>query len=469
MASIVEPDSKVILELFNQFDIPHSGGNISVQAYYFTHIFMAFDGFPSSYSSDARPFHERPVVLEKLPKFKGIDDRNFGDDGKYREVRIKDNGEELVNMSGEMQCRTPYDNGGVRLVDGTFDPSLLLPGGTIDGGVYGRRSMLTGLQRANSLLKEQYPGSELVLVDGFRSVKRQALGFAMILNQVLKGDMNPSISNLYELGLKADGVFSSVRADREHPMAREFMDDMSTSREIQGIAKAVGKSVEDVVLELLDMAANVRYAEKSKAFPSTPTTPLNMDVPLNFSNNAHAGGGAVDAFLFMNGRLANAQIPYDYVGVKGINFGDIGVQGAMDYMENPANYDEYRGQVRVNVQLQDHLRRQLEVGNDVTVDQLVGMITWDLWTTWRDYQRIFFHTAVAVGATMFSDTEANRVDNWGGEDWHIELPPLDKNGRPLPGGNPGRSLQTMGIKDAVATWGGVGAHEQLRKKGLLEY
>lgn len=430
---------------------------------------MAFDGFPSAYSNDVRPFHERPVVLEKLPKFKGIDDRNFGDDGKYREVRINENGEELVDMSGELQCRTPYDNGGVRLVDGTLDSSLLLPGGTTDGGVYGRRSMLTGLQRGNSLLKEQYPGSELVLVDGFRSVKRQALGFSMILNQVLKGNVTPTTAELYELGLKADGVFSSVRADRENPMAREFIDDMSISSEIQDIAKAVGKSVEDVVLELLDMAANVRYAEKSKAFPSTPTTPLNMDVPLNFSNNAHAGGGAVDAFLFMNGRLANAQIPYDYVGVKGVNPGDIGVQGAMDYMEDPKNYDEYRGQVRINKQLQDHLRRQLMVGNDVTVEQLVNRVTLDWWNSCRDYQRIFFHTAVAVGATMFSDTQANREDNWGGENWHIELPPLDKNGRPLKGGNPGRSLQTMGIKRAVATWGGVGAHEQLRKKGLLEY
>lgn len=205
---------------------------------------MAFDGFPSAYSNDASPFHERPVVLEKLPKFAKTDGRNFGDDGGYREVRINENGEELVNMANEIECRTPYDNGGVRLVDRTLDSSLLLPGGTLDGGVYGRRSLLQGMKGANRILAGRYPGAEMVIVDGFRSVKRQALGFSMILNQVLKGNVTPTTSELYELGLKADGVFSSVRADREDPIAMEFIDNMTASKEIQNIAKGAGRSVE---------------------------------------------------------------------------------------------------------------------------------------------------------------------------------------------------------------------------------
>lgn len=417
---------------------------------------MAFDGFPSRYSGDTRPFHQRPIVLEPLPKFR--DGRFFGNDKGYRDVHIRDNGEEVVNMSGEIQCRTPYDNGGIELVDGSFNPNLLLPGGVIDGGVYGRRSLLEGIKKANRLLSEQYPGAEIVVIDAFRSVKRQAMGFSKILNQVLKGNVNPSLSELYDFGSKADGVFSSVRADRQDPIAMEFIGDMHKNQQIADIARATGKSVQDVVNELLDMSANVRYSAKANVFSETPSVPLNMDVPLVFSNNAHAGAGAIDAFLFIGEKLANGQIPYDYVGVKGINLGDIGVQGAMDYMENDANFDEYRKQVLINPQLQRHLDR---LG--------VGEVTWQQWIEWRDAQRIVFHVMVAVGATIFSDTQANRTDNWGRENWHFELPPLDKDGNPLLGGNPGRALQTMGIKRAVATWGGVGAHEQLRKRGLLEY
>lgn len=437
---------------------------------------MAFDGFhgfPRAYSNkdDKRPFHERPVVLEPLPKFALTDKRRFGDDGGYRDVRINDNGEEMVNMANEVNCRPPYD-GGVRLVDGMYDPSLFLPGGTSDHGVYARRSLVEGVKKANRLLDQKYPGAEIVVVDAFRSVKRQALGFNMVLNQVLQGDMNPSLPRLHELGLKADGVFSSVRADRQDPIAREFIDDMMEDQTLKSIAQATHKSLEDVVHELLDMAANVRYAVKSKSPLETPAVPLNMDVPLVFSNNAHAGGGAIDAFLFMNGKLANAQIPYDYVGMKGVpglSPDDVGVQGAMDYMENDDNYFEYSRQVRVNFQLQTHLRRVFGLSNEATVSDILKKVTRDWWNQCRDYQRIFFHTMLAVGSTMFSDTQANRTDNWGGENWHCEPPPLGKDGRPMRGGNPGRSLQTMGKSRAVATWGGVHAHEQLRKKGLLDY
>lgn len=430
----------------------------------------------------AKEFHDRPIVLKPLPAFNG--ERLLGDDGKYREVDVADPAlhpevaEEIVDISGHIKCVTRYDNGGIHLADGQKDSRLVLPG-EVTGGVYLRRSAFEALKAGQKILDDRYPGAEFVVVDAMRTVGRQASGFTGLFDQMLRrdGKLDAGVDDYYRLSQDADAVFSSVRADRNNPLAKEFLEDTAARMDIQLLAQQLGTDPMTVAQNLLDVAANVRYSNKQyvpKYFEQETPTPLNVDVPLIFSNNAHAGAGAFDGFLQAKGKLANGQVQYDFAGVTRPDTGLKGLQGAMDYMEQPGSLEDFNAQLRINPELRDHHNR-LGHGVEITESQ---------WNAMRDWQRVMFHTMIAVGATVFSDTAANKEDNWGAEPWHFEpgnrvyMPNRDGTSRLVyeaasakkfpDSGNPGHALQVMGEEKAVAVHGGVEAHQQLIRRGLLD-
>lgn len=408
-------------------------------------------------------FEHKPIVLPRLKHF-GKQVRLAGDDGGYREAPVDEQGETLVDIENSgIKVRPQYDRGGVELVDGSLNPNLVLPGGAGDI-VWNRRSQAAGLCAMNEFLRREYNG-EVVVVDGFRSVERQAAGFSKVLRRVLEGDSRPDFATLFEKGFRADSVFSSVRADRSHPFAQELIADLKRNPDVLAYVAATRKSMESVLHDVLDFCANVQYSKQH--FDTTVDTPLNVDIPLVFQNNAHAGGHADDLFLFMNGQLANGQIPYDFAGI----------QGAMDYLEYDENFDAYNAFLNSGTPEAQYLRSHLlKLG-------IEGDVSWNQWVKWREAQRIIVHTAVAVGATFFSDTAKSGEAFFGAENWHFEFgaiiwrlmgqrrrvfhrePFADR----YAGGNPGHALQKMGPKKAVATSGGLYAHEDLRDRGYLTY
>lgn len=405
-------------------------------------------------SNTPENFHREPIVLKMLDMTGAL----AGDDGGYRDVPVNDTGEELVSIDGEIMTRPSYD--GVDEVSGQFDQKLILPGGT-EHGVYARRSVLEALKAANQYLSSRYPGMRIGVVDAFRSKTRQVAGFSRKAMEVLGDNQQPDVPTLYKAGVTADGTFSLVRAVRDNSVYKEFVRDMEKSQEVIQLAEELGKDPSVVAIDLADVCANLRKA--SEVFSNTPTTPLNMDVPLNANNNAHAGGGAIDAFLYdADGRMLNSHVPFDWVGPE----------AAMDFLEQDDSFDEFKARVRTNPMLQKHLEKQ----------GITGEITESQWKFWREAQRIMFHVMTRVGATFFTDTACNRKssDFFGGENWHFEPGNVAydaASGKPVyegqsagvvrDGGNPGHTLQKKG-RGVSAPWGGDAAHEQLRQKGLLK-
>jgi hypothetical protein len=364
-----------------------------------------------------------------------------------------------VTIDNVIRVRSNYD--GNDLVNGAIRNELVLPGGTQER-VFARRSVLEALRTADQYLADRYGGDmHVVVVDAFRSQERQAAGFTRKLIEVLNGKITPSSDDLYDAGIAADGTFSLVRADRRSSLQIEARSHTEGLPGVRDIAERVKKSVLDVAQELVDISANVRVAGRHFQFP--PSTLLNMDLPLDAHNNAHAGGGAVDAFLFSSGKLLNGHVPFDWVGVE----------ASMDFLEDDANFDAYKARVQESPILQEHLRIQ-GIEGDITPAQ---------WKFWRDAQRIMFHTMRRVGSTFFSDRACNGRGSFGGENWHFEPGNVvyDRRNRhtrvvyeggfasQLPNsGNPGHALQKMGARKALAVWGGNGAHQQLRQGGFLD-
>ena len=401
-------------------------------------------------------FQKKPIVLKKLDTTGSLE----GDDSGYRDVPVLDSGtDHLVDISGEIMTRSNYD--GTDEITGEHRADLVLPAGT-ERGVYARRSVLEALKVANEYLSKHYGGDRQIgVVDAFRSRERQAAGFSRKTIEKLGKNRQPDISALYKAGVTADATFSFVRADRKSPVYQEFVRDLAASKEVIYLAQESGQDPKTVAMFLGDVCANLVRA--SKFFQETPSTPLNIDIPLDSNNNAHAGGGAVDAFLYdSKGRMLNSHVPFDWLGSE----------AAMDFLEQDDSFEEFKARVKEDPILQAHLAKQ-GIKGDITPAQ---------WKLWKEAQRIIFYTMTGVGATFYSDTAKNRKskDFFGGENWHFEPGNVvydPATGEPVyedasarvvkDGGNPGHTLQKKG-PGISAPWGGDAAHSQLIQKGVLK-
>ena len=407
---------------------------------------MSLSEFPDTPEN----FHGTPIKLEMLE----TTGSRAGDDGGYRDVPVCDAGDQLVDIGNDIMTRGSYD--GYDEVTGEFNEKLVLQGGT-DGGVYARKAVLEALKAANQYLTNRYGTNAMMIgvVDAFRSRKRQVAGFSRKAVEVLDGNQQPDVPTLYRAGTTADGTFSLVRAFRNDPVYTQFVSDMAASKEVIALAAELGKDADTVAVDLADVCANLRQG-------SNVVTPLNMNLPLNSNNNAHAGGGAVDVFLYDgNGRILNGHVPFDWVGPE----------AAMDFLEQDDSFDAFKERVKTSPMLKAHLEKQGITG-DVTEAQ---------WKIFRDTQRIIYHTLTAVGSTFFTDSAVNKnsPDFFGGENWHFEpgnvvyaaatnevIYEAPSANVVRDGGNPGHTLQTKG-KGVEAPWGGDAAHAELKRRGIL--
>jgi hypothetical protein len=404
---------------------------------------------------------DTPIVLE----FNPLTGYNDGEDGAneaignpgYKNMKtLAENDEPLVVPAGIMQ-RSVLD--GYDEYGHGYHADTALPGGLKGRVLAVRETTARMLDEAQKLADVHYPGQyDLVLIDGFESGKRQAAGFGRALKGVLAGDGIPdardvTLTALYEAGVKTEGTYSSVIADRSSDgyelVSHELTSDAAARQEVEEIAAKNGWTVDDVVFKLVTFMANAELHMGR-----------SIKVGLLSECNAHAGGGAADIMPAdkNSARLLNL-VPYCYMGEE----------AGMAYMEAPGAYKKFLEAVKTKPALREHL---LKLGYD-SPDKFTRT-DWEIFSRAR---RVRFHALKALGATFYS---AHNPEE-GGEDWHYESPGVRLYGAdgkliketalagayPDDSGNPGHTLQKLGPKE-TAVYGGGSAHRLARKHFGLE-
>ena len=392
----------------------------------------------------------RPILIETTGRIEG-------DDDGYRDVPVEDDGERVIALSEEdgLDLRPIYD--GVDPIDGSKNDSANLPGG-IDGKMFVRESVAIGLRAFANYLRERHGESvKPIIIDTFRSYKRQAAGFSGLLDKALGGNRQPNVEEMFKAGRKADGTFSYVRANPNAPELASFMSDIEASGEIgqdlRLLSEKLGSSFETVLLEYTTFCVNLRIRQRL-GLSLDIENPYNSDQTgdVIFENNAHAGAAAVDMFLGVDGKIASSLAPYD----------SMGPWAAKEALEDDANFEGYKREAETDPELSGFLQR---LGISATT------LTRDQWEFAKEANRVLHHPTNRMGATYYSAANPQN----GGENWHIEfgnviwdpansgqvIHQAPSSSRHWNSGNPGHALQRMPAGTAVAVWGGTEAHRQL--------
>lgn len=438
-------------------------------------VFRSFEGHTEE------DFHNRPIHLPVL----GTTGKPKGDDSGYRDpknVRIEESNERVVPLNNYVMVRAFYD--GVSPYTGERDESLVLPGGTGDK-MYARETVAIAAEATDKYARETY-GSDVGIgvIDAFRSYKRQAADFTRQLIIELKGDTSPDARKLLDVGNYTDLTVSFVNPDTESSEYKDALRDVLANTEIMGALEdtvqalyeknaRTGASLNrddakaEIAKQLLTICANVACV-KDFFGEKAPKLPVDRSIPLNYAYSAHAGAAALDNFVYVGGKPI-AHVPYNQTGPV----------AARDFLEHDANIAGFQLQLKNDPLLRQHITR-LNFSPDLFLSS-----DWDFF---RTIQRIRHGIMEAMGATFYSSSDAaasnpyNYVDPVdGGEVWHDEHSntPMDpRTGKVIhrggladkypQSGNPGHALQTMGRGRAVAVWGGIGAHQQLRELGVLD-
>ncbi len=399
----------------------------------------------------------RPLLTGKTPRKDGVP-RVEGDDEDYRYVLVDDDGQRLVALTEEdgLDLRPIYD--GVDPIDGSQNSENNLPGG-LDGQMYVRESVAIGLREFAAYLRERH-GSRVkpIIVDAFRSFQRQAAGFSGLLDKALGANRTPDTRTFFDAGVKANGTFSFVKANTNSAEVQTFMNDMRETaavyQELELIGEELGISMDDILLNYTAFCVNLRIRQ-CLGFSTDIPNPYNGDAEkerdVDFENNAHAGGGAVDMFLGVDGKIASSLAPYD----------SLGRWAAKEATEDDRDFETYKREAQIDPELSGFLNRLGIKPQDLTIEQ---------WQFAKRANRVLHHATRHMGATYYSAT--NPIN--GGENWHIEFGNVIRriqDGRILHrarssskywnSGNPGHALQRMPDGKAVAVWGGTAAHRQL--------
>ena len=395
---------------------------------------------------------DRPIL--QTPHADGSP-RVEGDDAGYRDVPVDDDGEPLVALTEEHGILRPiYD--GVDPLDGSQNPADSLPGG-VEGKMYVRESVAIALKAFTDYLRERY-GDRVkpILVDAFRSFQRQAAGHSGLIVRALGDNKKPSAEQFFNAGQKADATFSYVRLNHSSPEVVTFLGDVrgsaDLSKDLQVLAGKMRVPFDELLMEWATFCVNLNVRQQL-GFDRDVANPYNSDRggDLNFEGNAHAGGGAVDGFLGLDGRIVSSLAKYDHMGPW----------AAKEILENPANFERYRLAASTNPELSSILQ-SLGIKPET--------MTFEQWQFAMEANRVYHHATKRMGATYYS--AANPEE--GGENWHVEFGNVvrdPRNGniihqapsasRYWNSGNPGHALQRMPQGKAIAVWGGTAAHRQL--------
>jgi len=375
-----------------------------------------------------------------------------GDDSGYRDMLTLTGNLRTHLVVPSVLCRPAYDGMGAL---GDSDASLSLPGGLEKAKMVLREPAARVIDAIDAAIRTVTGGEcGIVLLDAFRSWRRQAAGFARSTKPHLDAaGINPlnvgdKIAAFIDAGNKGDEVFSWVNADRRAPaytaLVARLEADGHTMEQIRAVAggdAATPDAIQDTLYTYITVSANLRMGPAA-------------DVPLNFECNAHAGGGAADIMIVRRGKPLNL-VPLDYQGPP----------SAMGYMEDDANYDVFRALLGRDQALRGWMSSIGFDPNDFSLDD---------WYELRNMQRLMYHAAKAAGCTYYSaGTDA------GGENWHFEpgnvvYDPItgdvlhaDHTASQYPdSGNPGHALQILG-RGAYAVWGGADGHTLAVEHGLV--
>lgn len=415
-----------------------------------------------AYTVDLKDWEKTPIVREINPltgKKEGEDCANLliGNPGFRGMPTCEENDEDL--LVPDVNSRSVFD--GFSEHDGKYDPKLVLPGGLDKGVMVVRESTARGLDLTAELIGEATADAvQLILVDGFESWKRQSSGFTRTFKELLAADGiegEPTVEQLHSLGIKANGTYCYVNVakddlnylilDKELRANSVFMQEVTAYAQSQlQPGEKLEEKVDQILHEYITISAN------SQLGPAK-----DRNVHLNYENNAHAGGAAVDVMLAdKDGKLLDIT-PYLWVGEE----------AGMDYMEDDANYDNFIRATKEKPKLAEHLAK---IGFP-TPEQF----TRSNWEELKIVRRIRYHAFKAVGATFYSAHDGKD----GGEFWHHEFgniifTPDGKvvyaapTARKYPhSGNPGHTLQVVG-PSGTAVYGGGSAHKIARKQYGLQ-
>lgn len=392
--------------------------------------------------------HTVPIILEKLvyPRPDG-DERFDGDDTGYRHVISREWWEPLVQLEANPNLIIRPVYAGYSRIHGWFDLTEVLPG-TTGNTLYVRKAVAEWIKRLSDYVSRKH-GYKLIVVDGFRHYETQASGFSRLFLDMLWN--RSTLSEIYWAWLRADWIFSFVdtqKMDLSWGSHRE--------REIALIAEKVQKSPSEVKQELQTMFYNLALYRKSTniAVPFIPEVDqLIQDSPENifyFQNNAHAGGGAVDIFLWKEhaGNIVPINhVPFDFCGKNG--------ESTIDFLEKRENWEMYRTLAKKDERVRTYLKSIWVDPDDIPDTQFIE---------WQSAIRILYNWVKRMWGTTYNG------ENWHFNFWNIVLDP--ENNEEIHRGlctqiqeKTGNSCQAIlihGPEKGIQTFTGNGAHEILR-------
>lgn len=390
-----------------------------------------------------------PIILEKLAYPRSDSGVRFdGDDAGYRNVLSREWWEPLVQLKANKDLIIRPVYAGYSRIHGQFDPTEVLPG-TTENTIYARKAVVEWVKKLSDYISKKHD-YKLIVVDGFRHYETQASGFSRLFLGILWNRDN-TLGEIYWAWLRADGIFSFVDTQK-----RDFSWDSYREREIALIAEGVQKSPSEVKQELQTMFCNLALYGKCTNIPvpSIPdVTQLIQDNPENvfyFQNNAHAGGGAVDIFLWKEhgGNIVPVNhIPFDFCGE--------GWESTIDFLEKKENWLKYRTLAKKDERVRAYLKSIWVDPDDIPDTQFLE---------WQSAIRILYNCIKRMWWTAYSG------ENWHFNFWNIVLDP--QNNEEIHRGlcvgiqeNTGNSCQAIlvhGPEKGIQTFTGNGAHEILR-------
>lgn len=339
-------------------------------------------------------------------------------------------------------------------IDGAVNTSDWLPGAS--NKIYVRRAVAEWLRIAAESITE-YSDYKLIVVDGFRNYRTQASGFSRLYEiSIANWWWNPNaIATQYDAALQADGIFSFVDIN----MA--LVDDsLLQAWDCQGLANHLHPDTNPELLRKELLTAQANRALYSHLLWKTPEWPhgeywtkkiLKDGSDLfQFNNNAHTGGGAIDIFLGEKSVVDGIQ---KIIPVNHVPFDHMGPESAIDFLENPSNWERYKKTAKQKWPIQSYLESL-----DIKPDDISDV----LFIKWRDAIRLLTSTMVWIGATYYY-----------AENWHFNVPNIvvdPKNWKSIykwtcvkiqtNTWNSCHAILTHGAQ-GIQTFTGNGAHEML--------
>ncbi len=384
-----------------------------------------------------------PIVIQDNPALPG---RKYGDDSGYRGVpTLKVNAAPFTSPD----ILTLPDYEGFCVHSGLQNRRKL--GGGLKNGVFvlreaAARSVTLADTTLRRLSGDQY---SFVGLDAYRSGLRQQLGYSeklleqmnMIGLTVDEVNAGQRITEFIGCSVRADGVFSWVKVAQDDVYEALVAELRDIPAILQGATDHARESMKGGATE--GNIADAVYEYVIACRNAGIGLAANRGTLVS-ENNAHAGGGAVDLMIMVNGKLS-AITPFDFPGAM----------SAYDFLETNEHFNLYCAELAKNEVLQDHLRKCGLAPTDFRFEQ---------WEELRAVKRVQYHLGRASGWTFYS------MDKHGGEHWHEEpgnivVDPLtgqkvweeSQTSQRYPNhGNPGHTMQLKGLK-ARAVWGGATA------------